>query len=52
MGSRSHSYVPQGAAHKGKFIVEAGSLGQSVTIFTICAVTCIMTLCLRRECYL
>jgi hypothetical protein len=44
--------VPQGAAHKGKFIVEVGSLGQSVTIFTICAVTCIMTLCLRRECYL
>ena len=34
--------------HKGSFVVEAGTLGISVAVFTLCAVACIGTLYLRR----
>jgi len=34
---------------KGAFAVPAGALGFSVTVFSICAVTTIGTLCLRRK---
>jgi len=35
--------------HKGAFVVEAGSLGISVAVFSACACTCIFVLYLRRR---
>ena len=35
----------------GAFVVPAGALGFSVTVFTICALVCIFVLCLRRKKY-
>lgn len=37
--------------HKGAFVVEAGSLGISVAVFSLCACTCIFVLYLRRRAF-
>lgn len=47
-GTEPHAKIPE-AFREGAFIVQAGNLAFSVTVFSICAVLCVAILAARRR---